>query len=407
MSEHAGSAGAPLWSAEEISAAAAAMSERVVELRRKIHSRPELGLENPITQALVVAALERAGIDGVRRGNDCTWVTADIHGTADGPGKGRCVALRSDTDALPLDEHGDEPFASSIDGRMHACGHDGHVAMLVGAAELLHANRHRFAGTVRVLFQPGEEGFGGARIMIDAGALEGVSAAFAIHLQPSADPHVVAWRAGAFLAAFDDFSVVFRGAGGHASSPHSTRDPVPAIGPLVDGLSHVVARETDPDDRVVISVTQVRAGTKENVIPPSVECGGTIRSISRAGGERAREQLERVAVGIAHARGLEVDVEVRPGYPPTVNDEGVVKRVAGVAGELGLVTAHMPSTYMGAEDFSYVLERVPGAMVFLGCGVEGGGPLHSDRMKIDESVLSSGVALHTLVSLQLLAGKVV
>lgn len=185
--------------------------------------------------------------------------------------------------------------------------------------------------------------------------------------------------------------------------PHHARDPIPAIGPFVDGLSHVTARETDPDDRVVLSVTQVRAGTTNNVIPPTAECSGTIRALSARGREQAQERLHRVASGVAASRGLHVDVSFMHGYPPTVNHDAPVDRIAAAAGKLGLRVVHLPSAVMGAEDFSYVLEKVPGAFAFLGARTEGGGPLHSDLMKIDEVVLHHGAALHAAMALSHLA----
>jgi hippurate hydrolase len=381
---------------------AARVHSRVVELRRAIHREPELGLATPKTQALILRELARIGIDRVSSGSACTSVWVDIEGAAvpvEGP---RRVALRADMDALPLTEHAEVDWASCDAGKMHACGHDGHVAMLLGAAEILHAHRDSFAGTVRLLFQPGEEGYGGAKIMIREGALDGVDAAFALHLEPSRKPDLVALRRGTMLAAFDNFLVTFKGRGGHASTPFVTQDPIPAIGPFVDGLSHVAARETDPDDRVVLSVTRVTAGTTDNVIPPTAECLGTIRSLTPAGRARAREKLRRVAEGVAASRGLEVDIELREGYPPTMNAPEVVDHVMRAAGRLDLAVEDMRSPFMGAEDFSYVLERIPGAMAFLGCKVVDGGPLHSDLMKIDESVLETGTAVHVAVALELL-----
>ena len=381
---------------------AARVHSRVVELRRAIHREPELGLATPKTQALILRELARIGIDRVSSGSACTSVWVDIEGAAvpvEGP---RRVALRADMDALPLTEHAEVDWASCDTGRMHACGHDGHVAMLLGAAEILHAHRDSFAGTVRLLFQPGEEGYGGAKIMIREGALDGVDTAFALHLEPSRKPDLIALRRGTMLAAFDNFLVTFKGRGGHASTPFVTQDPIPAIGPFVDGLSHVAARETDPDDRVVLSVTRVAAGTTDNVIPPTAECLGTIRSLTSAGRARAREKLRRVAEGVAASRGLEVDIELREGYPPTMNAPEVVDHVMRAAGRLDLAVEDMRSPFMGAEDFSYVLERIPGAMAFLGCKVGDGGPLHSDLMKIDESVLETGTAVHVAVALELL-----
>jgi amidohydrolase len=377
--------------------------DRIVGLRRRIHRNPERGLENPATQALIVEELKAIGMEPKSGSGKCTWVTADVRGS--GKGSERCVVLRADTDALPLTENNDAEWVSEVDGVMHACGHDGHVAMLLGAARVLQNNRDRFSGTVRLMFQPGEEGYGGARVMLEEGALNDVDAAFAIHLQPSDPPNMVAWRSGPVLAADDTFFVKFTGAGGHASTPHDANDPIPAIGPFVDGLSHLAARETDPNDRVVFSVTMVKAGSGGNIIPHEVQCRGTIRSLSPEGRERAHAQLRRVAEGVASSHGLEVEVKLWLGYSPTINDATAVGHVVSAAKSLGLDAREMLSPYMGAEDFSYVLEKMPGAMVFLGCETADGGPLHSDRMKIDETVLPSGAALHVATALELLADE--
>lgn len=384
---------------------AEAMAARLVVHRRRIHAYPELGLILPKTQALVVEELSRIGMDSIRLGENLSSVVAEIVGTAASEGRPRVVALRGDMDALPLHEHNDLEFASRNHGCMHACGHDAHVSMLLGAAEVLASHRASFAGTVRLLFQPGEEGFGGACLMINEGALDGVDAAFALHVDPRTPTGVLAVRKGTVMASADAFSVVFKGAGGHASMPHHACDPIPAIGPFVDGLSHVSARETDPDDRVVLSVTMINAGTTHNVIPPTAECGGTIRALSARQRLVAHEALRRVARGVAESRGLEVDVNVFDGYPPTVNHDAPVELLEKTAGKLGLRVHTMPSPMMGAEDFSYMLEKVPGAFAFLGARTEGAGPLHSDLMKLDETVLHQGAALHAAVAISFLAGR--
>ncbi len=385
------------WCAE-----AAALRERVVGNRRAIHAHPERGLETPLTQALIVRELRRIGLGCVREGNSCTSVVCDIEGEAAMEGEAPTVLLRADIDALPLEEKGDVEWASKNPGVMHACGHDGHAAMLLGAAEILAAHKGELAGRVRLMFQPGEEGFGGAKRMIAEGVLDGVDTAFAIHLEPSRPLGELRTRVGTVLAGDSVFSVTFTGTGGHASMPYHARDPILAIGPFVDGLSHVAARETDPDDRAVFSVTCVQAGTTVNVIPSSAKCSGTIRTLSRHRREVAEKQLRRVAAGIAAAYGLEAEVKVGHGYPPTVNHEVPVRIALSAARTLGLETELMPSPIMGAEDFSYVLESVPGAMVFLGAQTEGGGPLHSDTMKLDEAALPLGVALHVAAAFELL-----
>ncbi|MFN2425014.1 MAG: M20 family metallopeptidase [Candidatus Binatia bacterium] len=382
---------------------AVSLAPRLVANRRRIHAFPELGLTLPNTQRIVMEELERIGVDSIRTGEGLTSVVAEVSGTGRSTVKPRVVGLRADMDALPLREHSDLDFASQNVGCMHACGHDAHTSMLLGAAEILVAHRGDFVGTVRLLFQPGEEGYGGARIMIEEGALDGVDAVFALHVDPSTPTGTLAIRKGTIMASADVFAVVFKGAGGHASMPHHTRDPIPAIGPFVDGLSHVVARETDPDNRIVLSVTQVKAGTTNNVIPPTAECGGTIRAITAKRREEAHEQLRRVANGVAASRGIHVDVGFLHGYPPTVNHDGPVDLVKVIADRLGLHVVDLPSPVMGAEDFSYMLEKVPGAFAFLGARTDGGGPLHSDLMRLDETVLNHGAALHAALALAYLA----
>jgi amidohydrolase len=381
------------------------LAERLVTNRRRIHSFPELGLTLPKTQALVLDEMKRIGVDSIREGSGLSSVVAEIHGTGTTTrgGKPRLVALRADMDALPLTENNGLEFASRNAGCMHACGHDSHVSMLIGAAEILAARRASFTGTVRLLFQPGEEGFGGARIMIEEGNLDGVDEVFGLHVDPSMPTGSLFLRKKTIMASADAFSVVFKGAGGHASMPYHARDPIPAIGPFVDGLSHVAARETNPDDRIVMSVTQVGAGTTNNVIPPTAMCGGTIRALSAKRRALAHQQLERVARGVAAARGVDVEVNMMHGYPPTVNHDAPVDLVMHVAADLGLRVMEMPSPVMGAEDFSYMLEKVPGAFAFLGAQTEGGGPLHSDLMKMDESVMRHGAALHAALALASLA----
>lgn len=378
------------------------LAPQIIENRRRIHANPELGIDNPATQARIVEELERIGVEDLRRGKKLTSVTAEIRGTATHLASDQTIVLRADTDALPLTEHNDFSFASAQAGKMHACGHDAHVAMLLGAAETLIAHRDQFAGTVRLFFQPGEEGYGGAKMMIEEGALDGVAAAFGIHVETSREPGTVWMKSGTTMASTDEFVVRFSGAGGHASMPHHTVDPILAIGPFVDALSHAAARETDPDDRVVFSVTKVQAGTAFNVVPHEATVSGTIRSLSVEGRKTAEQRLRRIAEGVAALRGLEVELRMHHGYPPTVNHEAPVSLIRDAVPATGLRACELPSPLMGAEDFSYILQEVPGAFVFLGASRPDGGPLHSDKMKLDESVLAQGALLHVAAAFALL-----
>ncbi|MCX5739524.1 MAG: amidohydrolase, partial [Proteobacteria bacterium] len=304
--------------------------------------------------------------------------------TLRGSRPGRTILLRADMDALPMTEETGLPFASQHDGRMHACGHDAHVAMLAGAARLLARRRDAFAGTVKLLFQPGEEGHGGARILIGEGLLDAeprVDAAFAIHVDSSLPRGCIATRPGPILAAGDLISIDITGRGGHASMPHLTADPIPVACEIVMALQSLVTRRIDAFDPVVITITRIQAGSAGNVIPPTANLLGTIRSVSERARETAHEGVRRVAEGIAAAHGVDAEVHVVPGYPVTINHADFAAFARGVAAEVvgeGAII-DMRAPIMGAEDFSYVLQRVPGAIVFLGARPPEGPsePLHS------------------------------
>lgn len=393
---------------EELRSEVATVIDDMIELRRAIHRQPELGIDNPATQRRIVAALDGLGLD-VRTGDGAiTSVIADLHGSRPGP----VLLLRADTDALPMHEESGETFSSEVDGRAHACGHDAHVAMLVGAARVLANHRDDVAGTVRFMFQPGEEGEGGATHMIDEGVLtlddgRAVEAAFAIHITPNAPTGMVVARPGPILAATDDFEIVVHGRGSHASSPHFGNDPIPVACEMVGALQTFVTRRIDAFNPVVLTVAQFHAGTATNVIGEFARFGGTIRSISPEARAAAVIGLERVVRNIAAAHDCGIDVEIRQGYPVTMNDAGFLAWARGVVGEVMGADAYfeLPTPLMGAEDFSYVIDRVPGAMVFLGaCPPEIENSLaapscHSNLMRIDEAALAHGIALHVAIAL--------
>jgi hippurate hydrolase len=378
-----------------------------VELRRRIHSEPELGLVLPETQRAVLDAIGDLGLE-VATGGRTSAVVATLRGDRPGP----TLLLRADMDALPLVEETGLPFASRRQGSMHACGHDAHVAMLAGAARLLSRRRGDLTGTLKFLFQPGEEGYAGARILIEEGLLDAeprVDGAFAIHVDSSLAPGRIATRPGPILAAGDVFSIDLAGRGGHASMPHLAVDPIPVACEIVMALQVMVTRRVDAFDPAVLTVTRLVAGTAFNVIPAAAQVQGTIRSLSDATRRLVRERMERVVAGIAAAHEVEAKVHVIPGYPVTVNHAGFTAFVRGVASELagpeGCIDMRAP--VMGAEDFSYILERVPGALVFLGVGPAGGRgePLHSNRMLLEESALATGIALHAAVALRWLEAR--
>lgn len=380
-----------------------------VDLRRRLHRRPELGLELPATQEAVLEALDDLPLV-VHRGMSTTSVVAVLDGRA---GPGPTILLRGDMDALPMPEDTGADFASRVEGAMHACGHDSHVAMLAGAARLLAGRRDDLAGRVAFMFQPGEEGHHGARLMLDDGLLgqasagaEPVSLAFALHQTPTIASGVIASRGEAMLAAGDTLRVVVRGRGGHASAPHQAVDPIPVACEVVTALQSLVTRRVDAFDPAVVTIARITAGTTSNVIPEEAELYGTVRTVSERTRREVHDAVRRLAEGIAAAHGAEAEVELEPGYPVTVNDVEAVDFALDTAGlVLGAgYVRRLPAPIMGSEDWSYVLQQVPGAMAFLGTrppGVEGPvAPNHSNRMVLDEGAMAAGIAVHAGVALR-------
>lgn len=373
------------------------LSDSIVALRRAIHAEPELGLHTPKTRDKVRAALAHLPLTW-REGPSTTGLVATLKGRA---GPGRRVLLRGDMDALPMTEETGLDFSSTIPGAMHACGHDTHTAMLAGAAELLCARADDLAGEVQFMFQPGEEGFHGARFMLEDGLIDPLpDAAFALHIMPNSPHGLVAGRAGPLLASADQFDIVVHGRGGHASMPHDALDPVPVACEIVTALQTVVTRKFPVSDPVVATVAKIEAGTAHNVIADRVAMRGTLRTLSATNRARIHEALKLVATNIAAAHGITAEVAITPGFPVTVCDGRAVdlgeRVVRDLTGEHGFHRLDAP--IMGAEDFSYVLEKVPGAMFFLGVAHEGVDwrsccSIHSTRMMVDESVLPLGTAV--------------
>ncbi|RAG86061.1 amidohydrolase [Streptacidiphilus pinicola] len=382
----------------------------LVALRRSIHEEPEIGLELPLTQAKVVAALEGLGLE-VSLGEKLSSVTAVLRGGRPGP----AVLLRGDMDALPVQETSGLPFASRIAGAMHACGHDLHVAGLVGAARLLVERREELAGSVVFMFQPGEEGCGGAKVMIDEGLLDAagveVVAAYGIHVTSGLLPGgVVSGRPGPAMAAADTLHVTLRGRGGHGSAPHAALDPIPALCEAVTALQTMVTRRFDAFDPVVVTVGHIHGGTINNVIPDDASFEATIRSFSAEARARAEQETLRVVRGVAAAHGLEIDARYERLYPVTRNDETEAAFAAATARDLLGEDRFrpMPQPLAGAEDFSYVCERVPSAYFFLGACAPDRDPAtapynHSPEAYFDDSVLADGASLLAELAIRRLA----
>ncbi len=381
--------------------------EQITQLRRAIHREPELGLDLPLTQRKVLEALQDLPLE-VHRGQRTTSVMADLRGAQ--PGK--TIILRGDMDALPLQEDTDVPFKSSVDGRMHACGHDAHTAMLAGAARVLARHQTELNGTVRFMFQPGEEGYAGAVVMLEEGLLEPPSggnsptAAFALHATPRWSSGTLLTRPGPVLASTDNFRITVRGRGGHASAPHMAADPIPAACEIVTALQTLVTRSVNVFTPGVLTVAHIESGTTTNVIPETAWLEGTIRTLSPETRRTLVSGLERVARGIASAHDLEVDVDHRAGYPVTVNNDDFTRFVLET-GRAVLGEDHcfeQPSPQLPGEDFAYVLEQIPGTMASLGTRpfgyAEGEAPnAHSNRYLLNEEAMITGTAMYAAIAL--------
>ena len=389
------------------------LGPQLVALRRRLHQIPEIGLHLPLTQRAVLEALEGLDLE-ITLGAGLSSVVAVVRGTAAPEGAPRpAVLLRGDMDALPVGEQGPSDFISRHDGVMHACGHDLHMAALVGAAHLLHAQRDQLAGDVVLMFQPGEEGPGGAAPMIEEGLLTAsgtrVSAAYALHVYSAEHPLGV-WfgRPGPQLAAADEVHVRVLGRGGHGSAPHRSKDPIPVACEMVVALNTIVTRAFDVFDPVVVTVGHIEGGKKDNIIPDEAMFEATIRSLSAESRSNVQRRITALCEGVAQAHGLTVEVSYRLGYPVTRNDDAefafAQQVVTDLFGADRWVT--MPNPELGSEDMSFVLDEVPGA--YLNLSALMGDPAaaednHSPRARFDDSVLTDAAAFLAEVALRRLA----
>ncbi|MFC7405637.1 M20 metallopeptidase family protein [Georgenia alba] len=380
---------------------AATIQEDLVALRRRLHARPEVGNDLPLTQAAVLEALDGLPLE-ITTGERVSSVVAVLRGRGPVAGERRTVLLRGDMDGLPVTEETGLDHAATT-GTMHACGHDLHVAGLVGAARLLCARRDTLPGDVIFMFQPGEEGPGGALPMIEEGLLSvaggAVDAAFAIHVFGMLERGVFTTRPGPMMAGSNQVHVTVHGRGGHGSMPYSSVDPVPVAAEIVLALQSYVTRRINVFDPVVITVGRVEAGTAVNVIPDTATLSATVRTLSTASREQLQRELPRLAEGIASAHGCTAEVEFIVGYPVTVNDgeahRHTVAHLRELFGEERVVP--MPEPLMGSEDFSYVLDRVPGTFVMLGArpadvAAEDAQANHSAKVVFDDGVLGDQAA---------------
>lgn len=367
----------------------AEFQDDTVAWRHDLHRHPEILYEVHRTAATVAEKLKSFGLDEVATGIGRTGVVGVIHGRKSA--SGRVIALRADMDALPLRETTGKPYASTIDGRMHACGHDGHTAMLLGAARYL-AETRNFDGTTIVVFQPAEEGGAGAKAMIEDGLLDRwkIQEVYGMHNMPGLDVGEFATRPGPFMAATDEFTIDITGRGGHAARPHMTVDPIIVGMAVIQALQTIISRSVDPIESAVVSVTKFHAGEAYNIIAQTAQIAGTVRSLKPEIRDLIEARMRAIVAGVAEAHGAAIVLDYDRNYPITRNHPGATAFAAAVAGEV-VGHAHVAEDappMMGGEDFSYMLEARPGAFVFVGNGDTAG--LHSPAYDFNDDIIPIG-----------------
>jgi amidohydrolase len=369
----------------------AEFAEEITGWRRHLHENPELGYEEHQTAAFVAEKLRSFGVDEVVTGIGKTGVVAVIKGRKNGSGK--VIGLRADMDALPIHEATGLPHASKIPGKMHACGHDGHTAMLLGAAKYL-AETRNFDGTAIMIFQPAEEGGGGGLAMCEDGLMErfGIQEVYGMHNMPGIPLGAFAIKPGPTMAAADRFDIHIEGKGGHAARPHECIDPVVASAQVILALQTIASRGVDPLDSIVVSTCDVKSGDAYNVIPQTAHLRGTVRTLKAETRAFAEKRIKEIAAGIALASGTKITVEYHMGYPVTLNHPEQTKFAAKVAA--GIAGANLVDQsiepLMGAEDFAYMLEKRPGAYIFMGNGDTAG--VHHPAYDFDDKAIPVGVS---------------
>ena len=377
------------------------ISDWIISIRRELHEHPELMYEEFKTSELIRRELDKLEIP-YKHPIAETGVLASI-----GNGNGPCVALRADMDALPIHEETDVSFKSKIDGKMHACGHDCHVSMLLGAARLLKGKEDQINGTIKLLFQPAEEGGAGGKLMREEGALKNpiVERIFGLHVWPQMPSGQIGSREGTFLAATSSLNLTVKGVGGHAAVPQLTKDPVLTSARIITNLQSIISRELDPLDSGVVSITVINGGNVSNVIPSDVNVKGTLRSLTMDGLKELQKRVKEIAEGIAQTHGCEAIVEyVGNDYPPTVNDSDMWKFAKEIGIELlGNENVSDLDAVMGGEDFAYYTEKVKGCFVVLGMNnpdIDATYSVHHPMFKADEAALHVGTTLHTIFALK-------
>ena len=369
-----------------------AIKDILIQWRRDFHQYPELGFEEHRTSSIIAETLISFGMSP-KTGVGKTGVTADLNF-----GEGPTIALRADMDALPMQETSGLSFSSKHDGVMHACGHDGHMAMLLGAAKILSQMDKELIGTIRFIFQPAEEGEGGARYMIEDGCLEGVDEIYGIHVWNYQPVGEVGAKEGPILAAADLFDIIIKGVGGHGATPQGTVDAVIVAAHLIQALQTIVSRNTNPLESTVITIGEINGGHNFNIIADKVRLAGTTRAYTKENRSMIQRRMQEIIDGVAKSFGAEITFNYTDGYPPTINHAGPVKKVLQAAGKVVGPGAGEPYLSMGGEDFSYYLQKVPGCFFFVGSAPDGqrqfSTPHHCSHFNMDESALSVGTSVY-------------
>ncbi|NJE08127.1 amidohydrolase [Thermococcus sp. M39] len=372
----------------------------IVEMRRDFHMYPELKYEEERTSSIVSKELEELGYEVMRTAK------TGVIGILRGKEEGKTVALRADMDALPVQEENDVPYKSRVPGKMHACGHDAHTAMLLGAAKILAEIKDKLNGTVKLIFQPGEEGGLGAKKIVEEGHLDDVEAIFGIHVWAELPSGTIGIREGPLLASADAFKATIRGKGGHGAVPHMSIDPIVVAIDIANAYQKIISREINPLDPAVISVTKIVAGTTFNVIPETAELWGTIRAFNEEVRDFIIERMRQITEGYAKSMRCEGEFELTMEYiPPTINDKGLADFARRALKPLGEIVEPRPT--LGAEDFAFYTQKTPGLFVLLGIRNEEKGiiyPHHHPKFNVDESVLWKGSAIYALLAYEYLEG---
>jgi len=370
------------------------LSDKIISIRRDIHQHPELAFNEHRTAKLVAERLKSLGID-VQTGIGKTGVVGILKGN----GSGKTIALRADMDALPMQETSNIPYKSQNDGVMHACGHDGHTAMLLGAAEALSQKKNKLNGTVKFIFQPAEEGQGGARYMIEDGALNGVDEVYGIHLWNYQEYGTVGVKPGPILAAADLFEITVHGKGGHGAAPQGTKDAVVIASHLVQTLQTIVSRNTNPIESTVVTIGQINGGYNFNIIADTVTMKGTSRAYTEENRQLIKTRMAEIITGTEQIFGCKIDFKYEDGYPPTVNHTIESEKLLNAARNIVGDGAGAPYLSMGGEDFSYFLQKVPGCFFFVGSAPPDHEPLsvphHCSHFDFDERALLVGSSVYT------------